>query len=159
MKIYERDNYLVKLKKVINALSPPNLNETSEIQLTYLVLRENFINRIFDKYIGYRETDLHGVNHLSKKEFGAALVHYLEITEKELALAIKNMVANGDHELAGWLSELALTQFPESVKLKEEHENAFIKLKEKYQELSPFKFFLYSDVINDDTSQFENKAP
>ncbi|MGR3221178.1 MAG: MBL fold metallo-hydrolase, partial [Candidatus Anammoxibacter sp.] len=138
-------------------LIPPFLNETPEIQLTYLVLRENFINRIYDQYIGYWDNNLQGVDHLSKKEFGAALVHYLNITENELAIAIENMVANGDHELAGWLSELAITQFPESVKLKEQHKAAFIKLKERYQEISPFKFFLYSDVINDDTSQLELK--
>ena len=136
-------------------LIPPFLNETSEIQLTYLVLRENFINRVYDHYIGYWESDLHGVDHLSKEEFGLALVHYLEISENEMASAIEEMVANGDHELAGWLSELALTQFPESVKLREQHDATFIKLKEKYQEISPFKFFLYSDVINNDTSQLE----
>ncbi len=136
-------------------LIPPFLNDTSEIQLTYLVLRENFINRIYDHYIGYWENNLEGVDHLSKKEFGVALVHYLKISEDELSNAIKDMVDNGDHELAGWLSELSLTQFPDSLKLKEQHKTAFVKLKERYQEISPFKFFLYSNVINNDTSQLE----
>lgn len=62
-------------------------------------------------------------------------------------------VNNGDHELAGWLTKIAITQFSENIKLKEQHKATFIKLKKRSQEINAFKFFLYSDVIDNETSQ------
>lgn len=136
-------------------LIPPFLNENPEVQLAYFVLRENLINRIYDQNVGYWQPDLQGLDHLSQKEFGAALVHYLGLSEEQLTNAVEKMVDNGDHELAGWLVRSALTQFPNSETLKKEQQNTFLKLKEKYQEFDPFKFIIYSEIINDETQQLE----
>ena len=132
---------------------PPFINETPEIRIQYLVLRENFINRLYDQNIGYWQPDLQGMDHLSEKELGAALVHYLELTETQLANAVGDMVDNGDHELAGRIVTIALTQFQESEALETQKMRAFLKLKEKYQQFNPFKFYVYSDVISNETPQ------
>ena len=134
-------------------LIPPFINETPEVHLPYLVLRENFINRIYDQNVGYWQPDLKGMDYLSQREIASAFTDYLAVTEKQLADAIKSMVKSGDHELAGWLSIISLAQFPESEKLKKEKVSSFLKLKEKYQEFNPFKFVIYSEVIDNETPQ------
>ncbi len=136
-------------------LIPPGINQNISVQLPYIILRENFINRIFDQNIGYWQPDLTGLDHLDREELGSALVNYLNITEQQLNKAVEDMVDSGDHELAGWLANIAITKFPDSAKLKEMHEKAFLKLKEKFQEIDPFKFILYSEVIDNETKQLD----
>ena len=136
-------------------LIPPFLNDTPGVQLTYFLLRENFINRIYDQNVGYWQPDLQGMDHLSQEEFGSVFVHYLGLSEEELTGAVEKMVNNGDHELAGWLVNTSLTQFPASESLNEQKNHTFLRLKEKYQESNPFKFFIYSEVILDETAQLK----
>jgi hypothetical protein len=62
------------------------------------------------------------------------------------------MLNSGDHELALRTASWALAENPSSEALETVHRRAGLKLKEKHQELSPFKFVVYSDVLPHDTS-------
>jgi hypothetical protein len=69
------------------------------------------------------------------------------------------MLAKGDHELALRTASWALTRYPASETLKTLQKQAGLKLKEKYQEFSPFKFIVYSSVIHHETPQLQEKSP
>jgi hypothetical protein len=114
-------------------------------------MRENLINRVYDQHAGYWQVDLQGMDHLSQAELGSLLTHYLGLSDTQLAGAIEKMLDSGDHELALRTATWALAQNPSSEALKTLHRRAGLKLKEKHQELSPFKFVVYSDVIRHET--------
>jgi hypothetical protein len=110
---------------------------------------------VYRQMTGYWGPQLVGVDYLSQQEIGAAFARYMQLSEAALAAGIARMIDNGDHELAGQTVEWALTQYPDSTKLKEVRERAFLKLKEKWQQLNVFKFVMYSEHINNPTRQLE----
>ena len=91
------------------------------------------------------------MDHLSQAELGSLLTHYLDLSDTQLARAIEEMLNSGDHELALRTASWALAQNPSSEAIKTAHRRAGLKLKEKHQELSPFKFVVYSDVLHHET--------
>ncbi|MEE8135577.1 MAG: MBL fold metallo-hydrolase [Thermodesulfobacteriota bacterium] len=135
-------------------LIPPTLLQQPETHLQFLVLRENFINRIYDQHVGYWQWDLTGMDHLTQKEYGALLTHYFGLSEKNIISAIEKMMQSGDYELALKTSTWALTQY-DSSEIKALREQTFLKLKEKYQFANPFKFFIYSELAENETPQLD----
>ncbi|MGZ5031339.1 MAG: hypothetical protein ACXV8I_12195, partial [Methylobacter sp.] len=126
-----------------------------EVQLPFLVMRENVINRLYDQNVGYWQPDQQGMDTLSQKEFGLLLTRYLDLSEQDMADAIEKMLESGDHELAARTSTWALTHYPSDKRLQALKETAFLKLKEKYQEFNPFKFIIYSESIRNQTPQLQ----
>lgn len=161
--------YLETLKATRNGISraaihhqnlmPPFIHQNPEVHFPFLAMRENVINRIYDQNIGYWQSDLQGMDHLSQEEFGLLLTHYLERSEQQLVSATEHMLESGDHALAASTTRWALTQYPSSAKLKELKTIAFLKHKEKYQEFNPFKFIIYSEFIQHGTPQLEPALP
>jgi glyoxylase-like metal-dependent hydrolase (beta-lactamase superfamily II) len=140
-------------------LTPPSIHEHPEVQLPFLVMRENVINRVYDQNIGYWQPDLQGMDHLSREEFGSLLTRYLDLSDEELADAIEKMLSSGDHELAARTVTWALARHPSSEKLQALKQTAFLKLMEKFQEFNPFKFIIYSQSIHHETPQLEQIQP
>ena len=130
-------------------LLPPGLSESSSrVHLAYLLLRENAINRLFDQRSGYWQNGLKGLDALTDADQGAALVDYLGVGEPEVAEAVQRMVGEGRHELAAHVLRAARTRLAPSERLDGLHRLVHLKLMEKYQEFSPFKFILYSAEID-----------
>ena len=130
-------------------LVPPGLESSSAgVHLAYLVMRENMINRLFERDSGYWQNGLQGLDALTDADRGAALVDYLGVSDAQLARAAERMVADGKHELAAALVAWGLARSPNSPALASAHHLANLKLMEKYQEFSPFKFILYGGQID-----------
>jgi hypothetical protein len=55
-------------------LIPPFIQETPHAQVAYLLMRENFINRVYDQTVGYWQPELIGLDHLSEKIWGGLFV-------------------------------------------------------------------------------------
>jgi len=138
-------------------LVPPAILDPSQadVQLPYLIMREVVINRLFRQTVGYWGPQLQGVDHLSDNEFGAVFTEYLGLSDEDIAAMIDRMLRAGDHELAGKIIDWILTRRPNSKRLKQAQQAAFLKLKEKWQLIIPFKFLMYSEHINDTTRQVE----
>lgn len=135
-------------------LIPPTLTESpSSVHLAYLVVRENLINRLFDQNSGYWQNALHGMDSLTDADYGAALVDYLGVSDKELVDALERMRGDGRHELAAALLRWTESRFPESQPFAEAQRNTYLKLMEKYQEFNPFKFIVYAGQIDQATPQ------
>ena len=129
-----------------NMIPPGLLEGDPAVQLPYLVLRENVINRVYDQHVGYWQPDLEGVDYLSDADRGALLVDYLGVSEGRLEDGVRRMIADGRYELAakalGWAK--ASGRLPTSASLAELERQVYFKLAEKYQGYSPFKYILYS---------------
>ena len=138
-------------------LFPPDIVKPTEavVQLPYLIWRETFIDRVYVQTVGYWGPQLQGVDYLTAENIGAAFTHYLKLTDEDIAVAIERMIQGGDHELAGQVVDWALTQYPNSAKLTRMKEQAFLKLKEKWQLIIPFKFVMYSEHIDNPTPQIK----
>ncbi len=142
-------------------LVPPTLSSSSsEVHLAYLLVRENMINRLFQQNSGYWQNGLHGLDALTDADYGAALVDYLGLSDKQLAAAAERMIKDGKHELAAAMLRWAQTRSPDSTQLNASRRLAYLKLMEKYQEFNPFKLIVYSGQINQPIAQMnETPAP
>jgi hypothetical protein len=141
-------------------LIPPTLpSGPSGVHLAYLIMRENVINRIWDQNVGYWQSDLQGMDYLTRADRGSALVDYLGVSEQQLANALQKMTADGKHELAAEIYESSKARFPAGGALEQSGRLAYLKLMEKYQEFSPFKFIIYSGQIKQVTPQIKAPRP
>jgi len=127
-----------------NLIAPGLLEDGARVQLPYLILRENVIDRLYDQNVGYWQPDLEGVDYLGSADRGALLVDYLGVSESQLARAAERMIADGRPELAASALHWAKGRFPNSPRLDRSERIAYLKLMEKYQEFNPFKFIVYS---------------
>lgn len=127
-----------------NLIPPGMLDEPSAVQLAYLVLRENVINRLYDRHVGYWQPDLQGMDALAARDYGAVFTRYLGVDDRALAQAARHMIGDGRYELAArvlqWVSTVRALD-DEEAKLRR---LAYVKLVEKYQEFNPFKLIVYA---------------
>jgi len=130
-------------------LIPPGLLTEPDTHVAYLLLRENVINRIYDQKVGYWQTDLQGLDHLSRADRGALLVDYLGVSERQLREAAERMIADGKYELAATALDWTRDRFAGSRSFDEAERSTYRKLAEKYQEFNPFKFIIYSGKSGD----------
>jgi len=128
----------------MNLIPPGLLTGEPGAHLAYLVMRENVINRIYHQRVGYWEPDLQGMAFVSRSDRGSLLVDYLGVTEQQVAKGVERLVADGKYELAASALDWAQSRFPDSGRLKTLERTVYLKLMEKYQEFSPFKFIIYS---------------
>jgi len=127
-----------------NLIPPGLLAGEPGAHLPYLVMRENVINRIFHQTVGYWQPDLQGMDFLGRTDRGSMLVDYLGVTERQLSRGVERMIADGRYELAVNALDWARGRYPDSAHLESLERVAYLKLMEKYQEFSPFKFIIYS---------------
>ncbi|HVQ03869.1 MAG TPA: MBL fold metallo-hydrolase [Burkholderiaceae bacterium] len=141
-------------------LMPPTLEaSTSEVHLTYLLLRENLINRVFQQHSGYWQNGLHGLDALTDADHGAALVDYLGLSDAQIAKAAQRMIKDGRHELAASMLQWAQARHPDSPTLAAPRAHAYAKLMEKYQEFNPFKLFIYGAQAGQAVPQVAAEPP
>jgi glyoxylase-like metal-dependent hydrolase (beta-lactamase superfamily II) len=135
-------------------LIPPTLEQSpASVDLAYLVLRENTINRLFQQHSGYWQNGLQGLDALSDADHGAALIDYLGLSESQVLAAVDRMLADGRHELAASTLRAVQARLPASERLSASRRVVYLKLMEKVQEFDPFKFILYADQIDQATAQ------
>lgn len=130
-----------------NLIAPTLQSSRPDVQLAYLVLRENVINRLFDQQSGYWRNGLHGLDTLTDADRGDTLVTYLGLSGDAIAAAAERMVADGRHELAAELIRWATPRVGPHERIETVRRVAYLKLMEKYQEFNPFKFIVYAGEI------------
>jgi glyoxylase-like metal-dependent hydrolase (beta-lactamase superfamily II) len=127
-------------------LVPPALSDYPDAMIPYLILREGAINRLYDQHVGIWGPDLHGVDYIGQTEFDHLFSFYLDLSTAELSDAIEKMVDNGDYALALKVLQWSEPSVGDDKRIQSLKRVVLEKLKEKYQFLSPFKFFLYSNL-------------
>ena len=126
-------------------LTPPDLLSGPQGGiLPYLIMREHVIDRLYDQTVGYWQSDLQGISHLSHADRAEMLVDYLNVSESQFNHALDRMMADGKYELAASLLESSKDHFAHSESIAKEDKRIYRKLMEQYQNTDPFKFFIYS---------------
>src|SRR5271169_314224 len=78
-------------------LTPPGLlNGRPDVYLPYLILREHFIDRLYEQNVGYWQPNLQGLDHLTRADH-AELVDYLNVSERQLVKAVERLTADGKY--------------------------------------------------------------
>ena len=135
-------------------LTPPGLlNGQPDVYQPYLILREHVIDRLYDQNVGYWQPDLQGLDHLTRADHAELLVDYLGVSERQLVRAVERLVADGKYELAASVLESTGNRFEHSASVAKTKRLVYLKLMEKYQNIDPFKFIIYSGKINEQTTE------
>src|SRR5246127_3385339 len=135
-------------------LTPPGLLKSRpDVYLPYLILREHFIDRLYDQNVGYWQPDLQGMDHLTRADHAELLVDYLGLSERQLVKAVEHLTADGKYELAASLLESAGDRVERSSSVANAKRLVYLKLMEKHQNTDPFKFIIYSGKIREQTPQ------
>ena len=134
-----------------NLIPPGLLKDQPDVYLPFLILREHVIDRLYDQNVGYWQSDLQGLEHLTSADRAALLVDYLGVTEGQLAKTVEHLAADGKYELAASLLESSGKRFASSPSVASAKRLVYLKLMEKYQNTDPFKFIIYSSRIKEQT--------
>lgn len=134
-------------------LTPPGLlNGRPDVFLPYMILREHFIDHLYEQNVGYWQPSLQGLDHLTRAD-NAELVDYLNVSERQFVKAVERLAADGKYELAASLLESSGDRFDHSPAVAKAKRLVYLRLMEKNQNTDPFKFILYSGKIGEQTPQ------
>jgi alkyl sulfatase BDS1-like metallo-beta-lactamase superfamily hydrolase len=134
-----------------NLIPPDLLNGRPDTFLPYLILREHVIDRLYHQNVGYWQADLEGLDHLGDSDRAELFVDYLGLSERQLVIAVDRMTADGKYELAGSLLKASAARFGRTEAITKAERLVYLKLMEKYQNIDPFKYILYSAAIGEQT--------
>lgn len=134
-------------------LIPSGLHQYPEDYFSYIAPREHIIARVADKMLGIWQENKNGqepegLDSLTAVEYGRLLEMYLGLTASGTSNAIQKMINNGDNELALKLAVAAEQRYgtnSEITRLKQEAAN---RLKSSAQFFDPFKFVVYTEMID-----------
>jgi glyoxylase-like metal-dependent hydrolase (beta-lactamase superfamily II) len=140
-----------------NLIPPGLLGGRQDALLPYLILREHVIDRLYQQNVGYWQADLEGLDHLGNSDRAELFVDYLGLSEKRLVAAAEDMLADGKYELAASLLDAASARFGRTQSIGKAERLVYQKLMEKYQNIDPFKFILYSGKIGEQTPPMVGK--
>ncbi len=124
---------------------PGSLREHPEAVLRYLVMRDNFIKRVYLQRTGYWKPDGDGLEVVAPKEWAGALDLLAGGREDAFVTSARTLLGHGDHVLALRLVDLGLLAHPASSALSELRRRALDGLRTRHQQLNPFKFIIYSE--------------
>jgi len=117
-------------------LTPPGLLDgRPDVYLPYLILREHFIDRLYEQNVGYWQPNLQGLDHLTRAD-RAELVDYLNVSERQLVKAVERLTADGKYELAASLLESSGDRFDHSPAVANAKRLVYLKLMEKNQKMA-----------------------
>jgi glyoxylase-like metal-dependent hydrolase (beta-lactamase superfamily II) len=125
---------------------PELLREHPTAVIPYLVTRDNLIDRVHRQRTGYWQPGWEGVEHVSDREWAAALDLLAGGREEAFATAAGALLEDAAYPVALRLADLGLAAHPESQTLAGVRRRALDRLRERHQQLNPFKFIVYSSL-------------
>ena len=124
---------------------PASLREHPAAVVPYLVMRDNFVKRVYHQSTGYWKPDGEGMEVLAPAEWAAALDVLGGHREAAFVRSVRTLLDSGDDALALRLAQLGLVRYPSSEGLAPLRRRALDGLRARHQNLSPFKFIIYSE--------------
>lgn len=138
---------------------PDAVFANTSMQVPYLVIRDGLISRIYEQSTGYWQANLDGMDALTHRDIGLILTKYLELSEDQITSALRELLADGQHEAALQLATWAETAQSESETIRRMRMEALTGLREKHQFTSPFKFLIYSEAAGISIPQLAPASP
>jgi glyoxylase-like metal-dependent hydrolase (beta-lactamase superfamily II) len=124
---------------------PDSLRSQPALVLRYLVVRENFIKRVYHQRTGYWKPDGEGIEVVAPAEWAAILDLLTGGREEAYVSAARTLLDRGDQVRALKLVDLGLISHPASRALPGLRRQALDGLRARNQSLNPFKFIVYSE--------------
>jgi glyoxylase-like metal-dependent hydrolase (beta-lactamase superfamily II) len=134
---------------------PASLREHPTAVLPYLVMRDNFVKRVYHQSTGYWKPDGEGMEVIAPAEWAAALDLLGGHREDAFVRSVRGLTERGDDVLALKLAQLGLVRYPGSEALAALRRRALDNLRARHQGLSPFKFIIYSEWAGAELSPVE----
>jgi glyoxylase-like metal-dependent hydrolase (beta-lactamase superfamily II) len=126
-------------------LLPSVLRPHPQAVIPFLLARDQVIQRVYHQRTGYWKPDGDGMEVFAPKEWAAALDLLGGGKEEAFVRSAQVLLERRDHALALKLTDLGLLNYPTSQPLTSLRRQALDRLREKYQQLNPFKFIIYSE--------------
>ena len=130
-------------------LVPGELASSPHAVFPFLLMRENFIKRMYQQGTGYWKADGDGMEVFSKSEWGAILDLIAGGDQQALARAAETLADRGDFGASLRIAEFGLSVHKASVPLGAVRRRALEGLRVKYQ-YNPFKFIIYSEMAGEE---------
>ena len=134
---------------------PASLREHPGAVVPYLVMRDNFVKRVYHQSTGYWKPDGEGMEVLAPAEWAAALDVLGGQREDAFVRTVRAMAERGDDVLALKLADLGLLRYPSSEALTTLRHRALDNMRLRNQQMSPFKFIIYSEWAGAELSPIE----
>ena len=134
---------------------PASLRDQPAAVMPYLVMRDNFVKRVYHQSTGYWKPDGEGMEVLAPAEWAAALDLLGGQREDAFVRTVRGLTERGDDVLALKLAQIGLVRYPSSEALAALRRRALDNLRARYQQLSPFKFIIYSEWAGAELSPVE----
>jgi glyoxylase-like metal-dependent hydrolase (beta-lactamase superfamily II) len=124
---------------------PASLKSSPSAALPYLVLRDNFIQRVYAEHAGYWRSDGEGMDHFTRQEWARTLDLIGGGGESPFVRAADDLLSRGDAALALRVAEAGLVRYPTSTALASSRDGALAMLRERSAASDPFRFIIYSE--------------
>jgi glyoxylase-like metal-dependent hydrolase (beta-lactamase superfamily II) len=131
---------------VAGSYLPEVLREHPKAVLPYLVIRDNFIARLYHQRTGYWKPDGHGLEPMTAEQRAVALDVLAGGREAAYTAAARTLIGQGDHALALEIIEPGLLCHPGCADLAGLRRTALHRLMEQTQQLDPFRFLIYAEL-------------
>src|SRR5215813_239729 len=126
---------------------PASLREHPTAVAPFLVMRDNFVKRVYHQSTGYWKPDGEGMEVLAPAEWAAALDLLGGHREEAFVRTVRGLAERGDDVLALKLADLGLVRYPSSDALTTLRRRALDNMRLRHQQMSPFKFIIYSEWV------------
>jgi glyoxylase-like metal-dependent hydrolase (beta-lactamase superfamily II) len=123
---------------------PDVLREHPAAVNPYLVTRNNVIQRTYQQRTGYWQPDGDGIEVIPPDAWAAALDLVGGGKQRSLTRAATALLEQGELPVAFKLIELGLRRYPHNLELQNMRGQALSGLRERNQQMNPFKFIIYS---------------
>src|SRR5215475_5098044 len=124
---------------------PASLREHPTAVAPYLVMRDNFIKRVYHQSTGYWKPNGEGMEVLAPAEWAAALDLLGGHREDAFVRTVRGLAERGDDVMALKIADLGLVRYPSSNALTTLRRRALDTMRLRHQQTSPFKFIIYSE--------------
>jgi glyoxylase-like metal-dependent hydrolase (beta-lactamase superfamily II) len=134
---------------------PAVLRSNPAAVVPYLLMRENFVKRVYHQRSGYWKPDGEGVEVFGPDEWAAALALLADGRPEAFIESARTLLAQHDDALALRLVELGVRKFTDSRELVDLRQQALQRLRALHQQLNPFKFIVYSEWAQSELTPVE----
>ena len=127
-------------------LLPESLREHPVAVAPFLVIRDHFVQRLYQQHSGYWQPDGSGLEPVSEAERAAALDLLAEGKPERFADAARVLIEQRDAALALEIATAGLTRHPQNADLSRLRREALYRLMERHQLQDPFRFLIYGEL-------------
>jgi len=125
---------------------PTSLREHPSAVVPFVLMRDNLIQRVYHQRTGYWKPDGDGMEPIAPAEWAAALDLLAGGKAQAFVRSARALLGQGNAALALKLIELGQRRHPANQTLMRLRQQALDRLRERYQQLDPFKFIVYSEL-------------